>query len=81
MYASGVCADCPVGHKCPTVGATSPETCPNGYYTSSVRQADCTICEAGRSCVSKTNSTECPRGYYSPQGEMYCLMCGSGNYR
>ncbi len=81
LYASGTCQDCPLGHKCPTLATMSPQLCADGYYINALRQSSCSICEAGRSCVSKTNSTECGKGYYSPAGQMECFLCGSGNYR
>ena len=80
-FAKGSCLDCPLGHKCPTVGTTTPQVCPDGTYTSALRQSSCAVCEGGMSCITKTNSTQCEKGYYSPRGEMNCLPCGPGNYR
>lgn len=77
---STACQACPVGHKCPRVGMSAPESCPEGEYTNQTSQEGCYPCEAGQQCPNGVRSVPCPAGYFSKYGQSNCTACKSGEY-
>ena len=86
---TGLPTKCPKGYKCPQDSVNSIGTrietefpCEEGYYSSSLASADCTICPAGRMCNNAATTSEllCPVSKYCPEGTGYGYLCEAGTY-
>ena len=72
-----ICQDCKAGYYCPDTTEARQIRCPDGYY-SGTKQAACTVCPQGSSCVNQTSVVGCPAGTYSQEGELHCTKCEAG---
>ena len=70
--------ECPAGKYWDGLGAgadTDCKACPSGYVCTSTQLVDVTtVCPAGKFCVGATQ-TDCPAGYYCPEGSIEALRC------
>ncbi len=79
---SGPCLDCPLGAYCPTSKLGSPQLCPIGYYSTSIKASSfgvCLPCNPGffSAAPGSTGCAQCPLGYYCP-GKSDKILCPIG---
>jgi hypothetical protein len=80
--ATGTCAHCPAGSKCPA-GESARYACPVGQFQPMTQQSGCLDCLESYSCPSSglTAPTACPAGTITPPGSASCgTECDYENY-
>ncbi|XP_043937062.1 neurogenic locus notch homolog protein 1-like [Protopterus annectens] len=77
------CQKCPAGSYCPHVGTFRPILCPQGYYTNTAGQSECTKCNGSIFCMEKTHGQIARDGRKQsriPGFKGSLLPCPSGMY-
>eukprot|EP00466_Bigelowiella_natans_P015235 jgi/Bigna1/85198/estExt_fgenesh1_pg.C_20409 len=77
---ASACIACPPGKKCPDASAT-PESCPQGYYSTGNAYRNCTICPAGTlSNGDRSGCIECDAGKQCLDPTLGGVACTTGYY-